>query len=249
MQIDWSPLHQELAQWRAARLDLPIWWRDDDAVAQTPALDRLEASAAVLQIPVHLAVIPALVDESLVAFCHSSDWLVPLVHGWRHQNHAPVGAKKAEFGHPRPGLAEEAARGLHTLETAFGPALLPLFVPPWNRIDAGFVADLRGLGFAGLSTFKARRARDAAPGLVQINTHIDPIDWAAGGGLRPPGDVVAGVVQILQDRRRGQSDTNEPLGVLTHHLVHDRALWSFTEALLGTLLEGGARPVRIQDYL
>ena len=31
----------ELAQWRSEELTLPIWWRDDDAIAPTPALERL----------------------------------------------------------------------------------------------------------------------------------------------------------------------------------------------------------------
>ena len=48
----------ELARWRAEGLSLPIWWRDDDAIAPTPALERLLALAEQFEAPLHLAVIP-----------------------------------------------------------------------------------------------------------------------------------------------------------------------------------------------
>jgi hypothetical protein len=43
MTTDWTPLRKELAIWRAEGLTLPLWWRDDDAVTATAALDRLVA--------------------------------------------------------------------------------------------------------------------------------------------------------------------------------------------------------------
>ena len=246
MRVDWSPLDAELAIWRAERLDLPIWWRDDDATGQTPALARLQGLAEKLAMPVHLAVIPKHADASLAAVC-ASGILIPVVHGWAHENHAPAGAKKAEFCNARKGLEEEAAAGLARLEAIFDEQLCRIFVPPWNRIDAGLTTRLADLGYLGVSTYTPRRDRWAAPGLVQINTHIDPIDWRGGGGLVPAERQIINIVNILRDRRHGNTDRAEPLGLLTHHLVHDAAIWAFSEACLGRLLEGGARPRMIAD--
>lgn len=101
------------------------------------------------------------------------------------------------------------------------------------------------MGFRALSTYTPRTTRDAAPGLVQINTHVDPIHWRGGGGLADPDAQIATLVQQLQDRRAGRTDATEPLGVLTHHLVHDAAIWEFTHACVSTLLMGGATPINL----
>ena len=66
----------------------------------------------------------------------------------------------------------------------FGQAASPVFVPPWNRIAPALLPRLRALGFRGLSTFRrSPRRAQPAPGLAQINTHLDPIDWRGGRGL------------------------------------------------------------------
>ena len=98
-----------------------------------------------------------------------------------------------------------------------------------------------GLGYNALSTFTPRKTPLAAPGLAQINTHLDPIAWKTGGGLLPPKALVAQLVQHLTDRRLGQTDNFEPYGILTHHLVHDAAIWAFTNALLARLMAGPTR--------
>ena len=246
MTVDWSPLTAEMTIWRREARVLPIWWRDDDAVKDTPALAQLTGLAETFGLPVHLAVIPKAAQPSLGDVCRSA-WAVPMVHGWAHQNHGPDGQKKAEFGWPRAGVIDEIRQGIGTLDQMFGTDLLKVFVPPWNRIDAGLVAKLPDLGFAGLSTFTPRDGRFAAPHLVQINTHIDPIFWKSGGGLVPPEAQIAALVQNLQDRRFGRADNTEPLGLLTHHLVHNPEIWAFTEACLGALLDAGAMPCKLHD--
>lgn len=246
MSIDWSPLTAELAIWRREGRVLPLWWRDDDAVEQSAALTQLTALAETLDLPVHLAVIPKFAQPSLADVC-SHTWAIPMVHGWTHQNHASEGQKKAEFGRPRAKAVEEIEQGVQKLNTLFGADLLPIFVPPWNRIDADLIKALPDLGLVGLSTYTPRKARLAAPGLVQINTHLDPIFWKGGGGLVPPERQIATLVQNLQDRRFGRTDNAEPMGFLTHHLAHDREIWAFTGACLGTLLDAGAVPCNLHD--
>ncbi len=243
MKIDWSSLQRELALWRAQAIPLPLWWRDDDAVADTPALQQLFALAQDLSLPVHIAVIPKHAQQTLVKACAATPWAIPVVHGWAHESHARDGQKKAEFNTPREGAITETGTALSHMKKLFGDDLLPMFVPPWNRIDPDIVPRLAQQGYTALSTYTPRTARLAAPGLVQINTHMDPIDWRGGGGLVSPEAQIEAIVSLLIDRRESHADATEPLGFLTHHLVHDDVIWEFTRACLSTLLEGGAKPV------
>ncbi|MGB3245908.1 MAG: polysaccharide deacetylase family protein [Sulfitobacter sp.] len=244
MTTQWQDLETELALWRRDGLNLPLWWRDDDATRVTPALERVLRLGEELALPVHLAVIPEPATPELATYCAETPFAVPLVHGWTHQNTAPEGAKKAEFGHPDPDTTAKSAAALGRMRDLFGDHMLAMFVPPWNRIHPDVVAGLKPQGYVALSTFTPRTARVTA-GLVQINTHIDPIHWKGGGGLADENTLIAGVVQLLQDRRYGRTDKAEPLGFLSHHLVHDEAIWDFTQRCLSILLEGGATPCNL----
>lgn len=246
MTVDWSPLQTELAIWRAQNLALPIWWRDDDAIEQSAALDELLSMGEDLGVPLHLAVIPKPADKDLSNLLEMHTDTTVLVHGWTHTNRAPDGAKKAEFGHPRADAAQQAGEGLQRLQSMFGARVLPMFVPPWNRIDPSVTGCLADVGYNAVSTYTPRAACCVA-GVVQINCHVDPIHWKGGGGLAPADETIAQLVTTLQHRRAGLADVYEPLGVLTHHLVHDAAIWGFTRALLSELLDGGATPLNLLD--
>lgn len=244
MTPDWQPLREELAAWRREGRILPVWWRDDDAITDTPALHRLEEMAARHGIPVHLAVIPKRADAALAARVGASAHLIPLQHGWSHRNHGA--GKKAEHGPERPVAARrtEIAEGQARLRALFGDGLAPVFVPPWNRIGADMLPELTALGFKGVSAFAPRPAREAAPGLAAVNTHLDPIDWNAGGGLLPQQALIDEAARLLADRRTGAADPDEPFGLLTHHLVHDDAIWRFTDEFWSEMAAGPLRAWR-----
>ncbi|MEW9836332.1 polysaccharide deacetylase family protein [Mesorhizobium marinum] len=232
----------ELARWRDAGLTLPVWWRDDDAVAPTPALERLLGLAGRLQAPLHLAVIPATATHELADRLSDASGVFVLVHGWQHANHAPPDQKKAEFGPHRDTetMCAEIASGRSLLKEIFADQMLPVFTPPWNRLSQDVADRLGALGFLALSTFTPRTAKYAAPGLVQVNTHLDPVAWKSGGGLLDPGLLDAQIARQLEARRSGDADNAEPYGLLTHHLVQDDPTWSFTESIVETLLGSGA---------
>lgn len=247
MRVDWSPLKNALSEMRAHRMTLPIWWRDDDAVARTAAFDRLAELGQELGVPVHIAVIPDLVEASLPPLFDGEQALVPMVHGWRHQRHFLNGKKDTEFGIRRPDDGLETALALDRMREHFGNQLLPVFVPPWNMIADSLLPVLGQQGYIGVSTFAPRKTRLAADGLVQINTHLDPIDWRGTRGLVDPDALVALLVKYIRQRMEGQQDPDEPLGFLTHHLVHTEDVWAFTRLCLAHLLEGGATPVNLRD--
>ena len=217
---DWSDLEGELDLWRQAGRCATLWWRDDDAVRPTPALDRLIALADGL--PLALAVIPEPAVEALAQRLAACPAITVLQHGWRHVNHAPPDEKKAELGPHRPidAMLDELAAGRRRLAALFGRRAIAVLTPPWNRMSAALVPRLRGAGYAGLSTAGARRQAEPSPGLRQVNTHADLIAWRSGRfvGTAP---ALGLIVAHLAARRTGTADADEPTGLLTHHLVMD----------------------------
>lgn len=232
----WKPLRAELVALAAEGLRVPIWWRDDDATGPTPQLERLTRLASGMDLLVHLAVIPSSAEPALGPWLAGGP-LRAVVHGWSHRNHAPNGTKSSEFGTPGPSASTDAARGLSHLRSLFGGNVHPMFVPPWNRIHPGVIAELPAAGYRAVSTYGPRPHVWAAPGLAAINTHVDPIDWRGTRGLADPQLLLDLLVQHLQARRAGEADAQEPLGLLTHHLVMDKATWDFARGLLQEFLD------------
>lgn len=219
----------ELDRAAEAGRSIQAWWRDDDAVEATPALDRLIGLADRAGWPVGIAAIPSATRPSLGDRIGAAE--LPhrvLVHGFAHANHSPAGRKTAEFG-PGRALAialPELRQALEQTLDAFGPAALPVFVPPWNRIDPELVRWLASVGYVGLSTFAG--AGSAAPDLMSVDTHLDPVDWHGGRRLASP-DMLAGQL------RRVLASGASQIGFLTHHLAFDAELWAFTDALVEVL--------------
>jgi hypothetical protein len=209
-----------------------VWWRDDDAGRDHPALTRLLELAEGHDLPLALAVVPMWLDAIAHARIAASAQATVLQHGFAHADHAPPAHKSIELGGRDPDVViAELARGRAALADAFGCTFLAVLVPPWNRLDAGLLKRLTGCGFIGLSGYGARTAPEAAPGLAQVNTHLDPIDWR---GTRLFVGETAALARLVAGL-----DADEPVGILSHHLAMDEAGWTFLDRLLGVL---GAHP-------
>jgi len=224
----WAALRAELDAWAAAGLTATFWWRDDDAVQPTPPLARLTALAARAGVPLALAVVPAHATAGLAQAVAESASVTVLQHGWAHTSHATPGERKIELGGTRSAdsVLAELAEGRKRLAALFGTRFVPALVPPWNRVAPAVVERLTAFGFAGLSTFKPR----ASP--FQVNTHVDPMDWRAGGRFTGEAAALGAALAHLRARRSGAADRNEPTGLLTHHLAMDEGTWAFTERFL-----------------
>ncbi len=234
----WRHLGEELDAWAAAGRGATLWWRDDDAVEPGPELARLLALAEARDLPLALAVIPARASEALAEWLKAQPARATLLqHGYAHQNHAREGEKKAELGAQRPVhvVLEELARGWGRMTALFGETWAPILVPPHNRIAEAVVQGLAELGFQGLSTQGPRAAVLAAPGLVQVNTHLDIMHWPDPRGFLGEAESLGILVAQLRARRLGAADAAEPTGLLTHHPAHDEPAWGFLEALLDRL--------------
>ncbi|MBY6264023.1 hypothetical protein EI613_19170 [Azospirillum sp. 412522] len=233
----WTAVNEELARWTHLGRRCPLWLRDDDAVAASAQLDRLLKRCAQADIPLGLAVIPADAEPSLAEVLAGHAFVTPLVHGWSHTDHAAPGRKKCEFGPERPPEVRqsEAERGLSTLRGLFGDQLLPLFVPPWNRMAPDMPARLSASGYRAVSAFGPSPA--PCDGIAWINTHLDLIDWRGSRSAIPLDALLDLLCRELRDRREGRRNPAEPIGLLTHHRVHDAAIWDLLDRLLDRLAD------------
>ncbi len=225
----WRDLERELDAWGAAGQVASLWWRDDDAVAATPALDRLLHLAREYDTPLALSVIPKSAEESLARRLDGASDVRVLQHGYAHKNHAPATEKKCELGAHRPldNILDELRVGAARLAELFGASSRAVLVPPWNRMAPDLAAGLPDKGYTGVSLFGPRAAAEAAPGLVQVNVHADIIDWPGTREFIGLDGAVAQIVEHLASRRDGVADAAEPTGLMTHHLAHDDGCWDF----------------------
>lgn len=203
MALAWDRFAEEVARRK------PVFWlRDDDAVAVTPALQRLLSFG----VPAALAVIPDLAEPSLfekdAAF---------LQHGCDHRNRAAAGEKKTEFPVTEP--IEKALARLRVsnerLRALGGAKVLPVVAPPWNRMRRELAEQLPSIGIRGFSGYRG----EPVPNLLQHDTHVDIVAWKAG--KRFIGEEEAArlaMTYVAQDK---------PIGWLTHHAVHDESAWAF----------------------
>jgi hypothetical protein len=256
----WQILDEELDRWNQAGRIATLWLRDDDAVEPTARLDRLLGLTGTFSIPAVLAVIPARTGDALADRLATEPYISVAVHGWSHENHAPAGEKKQELGPHRSRriILAELATALERMQQLHGQRLVPMLVPPWNRIYAGLLPDLAALGFEALSVYGPARAfcsqtessdvaqtrlknqaeqrrrvrqnaRCSSPSPIRmLNSTIDLMDWHGTGGCHDHSLLVRSIVAQL---RQAFDHGGDGIGLLTHHLVHDEAAWAFLERL------------------
>ncbi len=231
--VAWAQLDAELANWSSEGRTATFWWRDDDASAPGPKLDKLvdiSAPCALL-----LAVIPTRLDPSLRTTLSHAPHVHIAQHGYAHINHAPrgLGLGAWELGLHR-GLDQVMAdldAGHAILKDQFESNFLPVVVPPWNRIADELLKPIALRGYYGVSAFGPRDHKHPEQGLTIVNAHCDPIRWKSGPQFRGVTKTIAQLLEHLQARRTGTVDADEPTGLLTHHIDLDADGWNFCTQL------------------
>ncbi len=232
----WRNLDEELAAWQEAGRQPVLWWRDDDAARASDGLSLLLELRAASDLPLSLAVVPGLMEDSLEKALGDRQGLSLLQHGYRHENHATPGMKKIELGGTRSTEEILAAleAGKNIGEAVFGRGWLPVLVPPWNRIEDRIVPHLTALGFQGLSIHGRRR--DAFMGLTVINSHLDILQWKPAAHFLGEAALLTQLTTALRTRRLEDTPgSEEPCGILTHHQAHDPESWRFLKSLFSHL--------------
>lgn len=243
MSRNWEDARRELDCWAARGLKARFWVRDDDACEMSASLARLHEMAARHDIVIGLAVIPSKVRPSLLKFLtEEGRRFHPMCHGWQHTNHAPAGHKPAEFGSDRPmsALIDDAQLAIGAFRKYFESCDV-VFVPPFGQISRAMVRALPGIGFAGLSgapgwlerklsylpSLEIRLPNVTTPhwsGIPRLDVQIDPIDWQ-NRTAHSAGTICDAIVRFLRPRRMGFLSCDTPVGLVTHHLVHDERIW------------------------
>ena len=215
----WDRVRAELDLWARQKREALFWWRDDDARVVSDQLRATLNVANAFDVVVGVSVIPLKISRGLVSALARETAAQVLVHGYAHENHAPKGQAKREFGGARPldDILAELASGLTLARDEFGACALPVLVPPWNRIAPRALAQLPRLGYRGISTWKPRLEASPVKGLLQVNTHLDLIDWRRGRVVKDERLIAGLLLRKLRWRRARRQRASEPLGLLTHH--------------------------------
>jgi hypothetical protein len=214
-------LEAELGYWRSAGRRPGLWWRDDDARTMTPALERLLAARRGL--PIALAVIPDGDLAGLAEGLAGRQGVTIGQHGIDHLNRRPAGTPAGEHAldADEGDMAVKIQAGWRTLvDHGLAPAF---YTPPWNRVDAALPGILVDLGIGLMSAWPAEPGEHA--GLARRDAEIDLMRWRPRARFRGAGRVLDALRRALEMRRVFGSD--EPIGLLSHHLDHDPATWRF----------------------
>src|SRR5262249_11994402 len=206
----------------------------DAACGVSGARRRFTTVAARTPTPGPGAALPADLEASLAEAVAQCAMATVVQHGYAHRNHAPAGERSAELGSHRPvdvRLAE-LTRGRARLARAFDGQFAAVFVPPRERGGLGIAPPPPDARYREPSRFGPRAGALAAPGLAQVNTHVDLIAWRRGRIFIGRDAAIERLAAHLRARRCGDADIDEPTGLLTHHRVTSGETWEFIEELL-----------------
>jgi len=233
-------LGRELRLWAKAGRAPVLWWRDDDAHAPTEALDRLLDLSLRHDAPLTLAVIAGPHLPALVRRLETAPGAEIAVHGFKHVNRQPPGRG---FGEVLAGDNVTWVRAqMRATVTAFhrAGAQPTLFVPPWNNLAPQVLEALADSPIRAVSAFD--QPMGTHEGVARLDAHLDVLRWKGGGRFRGSWRFLSRLRRLMAQRRAsGQWD--EPIGLLTHHLDHDRATWLFLERFLAVF------PIRARQDL
>ena len=226
--MQWFLLERELARWRAAGHSAALWWRDDDARKPTAQLDRLLSIAQAHATPLTLAVVPDVCLKALSSRLASAGDVTAVQHGFDHQNRRE-GAHAGELPHDWSAeqIRAHLAPGWANLATL--PQARPVYVPPWNDVHPLLPQVLVEAGYEGWSAWQDN---GEPGGLARVDAHLDLLRWRGGARFRGSAKFLKELRRMLASRRKtGRWDA--PIGLLTHHLVHDERSWQFLYRFIG----------------
>jgi hypothetical protein len=199
----------------AAPEPVTFFFRDDDAGWRDDRLMALLDVFAERAVPIDLAAIPLDMTPELSEALARRAECQPLglhQHGYAHVSHETEG-RKCEFGPARSADEQlhDIADGRRVLLELLGPALQPMFTPPWNRCTADTGAALVELGIGALSRDRTAVALEL-DGLRELPVQVD---WFAKRKGVPLGREAVG------EQLAARAGEPAPLGVMLHHAEMD----------------------------
>jgi len=212
----------------------PIFFRADDIGAAGKAFDALCRLFRHYRLPLGMAVIPSWLSETRQQKLFQAapvdeelwNWHQ---HGWRHINRQKKG-DNSEFGSDRDfeRQHEDIVQGRAKLERIFGPHLVPVFSPPWNRFSATTISILRKLDFKGICTansftpgMKSRHGIKQFPVRLDLHTR----------NVQDPTDDFA----LLISQFYGLTKMKGPTGIMVRHQRMTLFAFEFLDRMLYNL--------------
>lgn len=222
-------LGPELALWAKVGRTPVLWWRDDDARVATGALEQLLALSRRHDAPLTVAAIAGPSLPLLVRHLESEPHVEIAVHGFKHVNRQPEGQGYGEIvdsDEVEWVRAQLRATVLMFHRAGVAPTL---FVPPWNNLQPQLLEALPDSAISVVSGFDRNSGSDG--GLTRLDAHLDVLRWKGGGRFRGTWRFLSRMRRLMAQRRKAGL-WGEPIGLLTHHLDHDKATWLFLETFL-----------------
>jgi peptidoglycan/xylan/chitin deacetylase (PgdA/CDA1 family) len=230
----WKEMLDEASAKMASAAMPPIFFRADDIGAASKAFDAMCRLFRHYKLPLAMAVIPSWLSETRQQKLFQAaaidealwDWHQ---HGWRHINRQNKG-DKCEFGSDRHAERqhEDILQGRAKLERIFGPHLVPVFTPPWNRFSAATLSVLHKLDFKGISS-----TEPFAPGIKSrygIKHLPVRLDLHTRKAENPAGDFA-----LLMDQFYRLSKMKGPTGIMIHHQRMTLFAFEFLDRMLYNL--------------
>lgn len=236
----WQQFIDELSNWKKTNTSPIFWIRDDDITEENENIFKLINLCISNDTPLYLAAIPKKIDRKLISKTINYSECYILQHGFSHQNHAPKKHKKSEFHSSRElnVMCSEIKKGYEILVGCCREKLLPVFVPPWNRMtDRLFPCLLK----SGLQGYSSKNTSFKVPeNLIVRDAHLDIADWKNNCKFIGETTSINMLINQLQLIRTTQNTACTPICVLTHHKVMDKESFSFLNKLIITSKEFGA---------
>ena len=222
-------LGPELRLWAKAGRTPVLWWRDDDARVPTGALEQLLSLARRHEAPLTVAAIAGPSLPLLVRRLAAEPGVEIAVHGFKHVNRQPEGRGFGEIVDD-DGVEWVRSQLLATVMTFHRAGAAPsLFVPPWNNLRPQLIEVLPDSPLTAVSGFDQAAGTDG--GVTRLDAHLDVLRWKGAARFRGRWKFLSRMRRLLSERRLS-GRWGEPIGLLTHHLDHDRASWLFLEEFL-----------------
>ena len=220
---------EEKKKWQNFHHDILFFLRDDDAYDVNEKWCYF--ADAVEETPVLLGIVPFWLKDNFAEYCHHNSWIQPAMHGAYHKRSSFY--KKCEFSpescyHEVYETLQKALLHWHSYQLK-----TPCFyIPPWNRMSEKFYPILQGLGFKKISKYhKVGTHSKAHHALQSMHTEIDIIDWRNEKKFIGTETFWEQATKAAAFRRENEI-FHHPIGILTHHGVHTKAINAFLKNLI-----------------
>jgi len=215
------------------RGEIPVIFRDDDASEIIPELQQLIDIFQSVQIPLHLAAIPARLSKE-TASClldqkHTNNAPIEIgQHGYSHTNHAASG--DYEFGPSRsyPQQYDDILNGRKRMQQLFGDDFQPVFTPPFHGFDENTLRCVQELDFEIFSSTQRLHFRRYAYSFREVSINLDPVTQYEPYVIYKSEDAL--LSEILEKARKQRY-----LGFNLHHQLLTEAFANQLENLLHLL--------------